>query len=115
MGKHRMIDPKEYEHLELVFNILKYPSLKNTVRRLNIAASHCQKVLTPAETSLTQLLQEMIERGDQQELYKNADVIKAAFYKELRKEKIASGISVETQSEENTDGQQTHEKMLSIA
>ena len=54
---------------------------------------------------LTQLLKEMIERGDQQELYKNADAIKAAFYKELRKEKIASGVSVETQSEENSDNQ----------
>ncbi len=36
--------------------------------------------------------QEMLERGNQQELYKFADTIKAAFYKTLKKEKIAAGI-----------------------
>jgi hypothetical protein len=36
--------------------------------------------------------QEMLERGNQQELYKFADTIKAAFYKTLKKEKISAGI-----------------------
>ncbi len=39
--------------------------------------------------------QDMVAKGDQQELYKNADAIKAAFYKVLKKEKIASGVFAE--------------------
>ncbi|MCI1779598.1 MAG: DUF349 domain-containing protein [Bacteroidales bacterium] len=35
--------------------------------------------------------EEMIARGNQQELYKNADLIKASFYKILRKEKTEAG------------------------
>jgi hypothetical protein len=41
---------------------------------------------------IIQSFQEMLERGDQQELYKYAEIIKAAFYKVLKKEKIASGM-----------------------
>lgn len=40
---------------------------------------------------ILQIFQEMIERGDQQELYKHAEGIKAAFYKALKREKIAAG------------------------
>ncbi len=39
--------------------------------------------------------QDMVSKGDQQELYKNADAIKTAFYKVLKKEKIASGVFAE--------------------
>lgn len=35
--------------------------------------------------------EEMLARGDQQELYKYSDVIKASFYKVLKREKIAAG------------------------
>jgi Domain of Unknown Function (DUF349). len=54
---------------------------------------------------IIQSFQEMLERGDQQELYKYAEIIKAAFYKVLKKEKIASGMFNE-KSEEivTTDG-----------
>src|SRR5574344_1602166 len=41
---------------------------------------------------IIQSFQEMLERGDQQELYKYAEIIKAAFYKVLKREKIASGM-----------------------
>lgn len=41
---------------------------------------------------ILQLFEELLQRGDQQEMYKNADVIKAAFYKALKREKIASGV-----------------------
>ena len=41
------------------------------------------------------LFGQMIQEGDQQKLYKYAEPIKAAFYKVLRKEKIASGMFVE--------------------
>ncbi|MBR5906787.1 MAG: DUF349 domain-containing protein [Bacteroidales bacterium] len=51
-----------------------------------------------SEKSLNEILslfEKMIEKGDQQALYKFAEPIKAAFYKVLRKEKIASGAFVE--------------------
>ncbi len=51
-----------------------------------------------SEKSLNEILtlfKDMLERKDQQELYKNVEPIKAAFYKVLRKEKIASGVFVE--------------------
>lgn len=41
---------------------------------------------------IVQYFQDMIERGDQQEMYKYADLIKASFYKTLKKEKIATGL-----------------------
>ncbi|MGM9774523.1 MAG: DUF349 domain-containing protein [Candidatus Egerieousia sp.] len=41
------------------------------------------------------LFTEMLERGDQQEIYKNAEVIKASFYKVLRREKMAAGLFVQ--------------------
>ena len=40
---------------------------------------------------LVDLLQELLDKGDVQQLYKYADGIKAAFYKTLKKEKIAAG------------------------
>ena len=43
---------------------------------------------------LIQAFEEMLERGDQQELYKHSDFIKSAFYKVLRAEKSAAGIFV---------------------
>jgi len=51
-----------------------------------------------SEKSLNEILslfEQMIQEGDQQKLYKNAEPIKAGFYKVLRKEKIASGLFVE--------------------
>lgn len=41
---------------------------------------------------IIQAFQAMVDRGDQQELYKYSEIIKAAFYKVLKKEKIASGL-----------------------
>lgn len=40
---------------------------------------------------IVQVFQEMIDRGDQQEMYKYAEAIKASFYKALKREKIAIG------------------------
>ena len=40
---------------------------------------------------IIQAFEEMLARGDQQELYKYSDVIKASFYKVLKREKIAAG------------------------
>ena len=51
-------------------------------------------------SEIVQVFQQMVEKGDQQELYKNADAIKAAFYKELKKERVASGSDVEAEQEE---------------
>ncbi|MDD2242013.1 MAG: DUF349 domain-containing protein [Bacteroidales bacterium] len=55
---------------------------------------------TKSLSEILRLFQEMIDRGDQQELYKNADIIKASFYKVLKKEKIASGMFMQPGSEE---------------
>jgi len=46
---------------------------------------------------IVQYFQDMIERGDQQEMYKYADSVKAAFYKTLKKEKIATGMVFSSQ------------------
>ena len=56
---------------------------------------------------IIQAFQDMLDRADQQELYKNADAMKAAFYKVLKREKVAAGVfeesaAVEGESEEQT-------------
>ena len=51
--------------------------------------------------SLKELLdnfQHLIDSGDQRELYKHAEMIKAAFYKVLKREKIASGFVAPTET-----------------
>ena len=62
--------------------------LENT----EIQGSHFPDYSNKSLKEITQIFEEMIERGDQQELYKYADSLKAAFYKVLKKEKIASGL-----------------------
>ena len=51
-------------------------------------------------SEIVQVFKEMMEKGDQQELYKNADAIKGAFYKELKKERVAAGSDVEAVQQE---------------
>jgi len=46
---------------------------------------------------------ELLEAGDMQQLHKNAEVIKACFYKKLRAEKIASGIQIAEPSEDEAE------------
>lgn len=46
------------------------------------------------------IFQEMVDKGDQQEMYKYAEGIKAAFYKALKREKIAIGFQLPS---DNTD------------
>ncbi|MCR5708909.1 MAG: DUF349 domain-containing protein [Bacteroidales bacterium] len=41
---------------------------------------------------IVDMFKELVEGENMQQLYKNAEALKAAFYKKLRKEKIASGI-----------------------
>lgn len=41
---------------------------------------------------IIEIFRQMLDKGDQQEMYKNADALKAAFYKILKKEKIAAGV-----------------------
>ena len=56
---------------------------------------------------IVQSFQGMLDRGDQQEMYKYADSIKATFYKVLKKEKIAIGYVAISHEEPNTG--ETHE------
>lgn len=60
---------------------------------------------------ITEIFQQLLGKGDQQELYKYADALKTAFYKVLKKEKIAAGVfeapavaAEEHQSEEEGSG-----------
>lgn len=79
---------------------------------------------------IIQNFQEMLDRGDQQELYKHAEAIKAAFYKVLKKEKIAAGVFIDTvtelgqnsnamdvapstEGEETADAKQAEQEMVS--
>lgn len=53
---------------------------------------------------ITQLFQEMLDKGDQQELYKHAELIKAAFYKVLKREKIAAGLYIQEPGDTTVPG-----------
>jgi len=79
----------------------KQESLKNEVQ----PEAEIQESQDYSEKSLNEILslfEQMIQEGDQQKLYKNAEPIKAGFYKVLRKEKIASGVFVEPGMGEQT-------------
>jgi len=52
---------------------------------------------------IIQIFQELLDRGDQQEMYKYAEGIKAAFYKALKREKIAAGFHTPIESTEGTE------------
>jgi hypothetical protein len=62
---------------------------------------------------IIQVFQEMIERGDQQEMYRCADNIKAAFYKTLKKEKIAAGVTAPANEEREEGEPQEEENIIS--
>lgn len=89
----------------------------STQEMLEIAVNN-EQIESPdySEMSLDGLMdtfQKMLQRGDQQELYKNADLIKSAFYKELKREKAAAGMPVEqaaSTSDENIP-QENHESV----
>ncbi len=46
---------------------------------------------------LIKTFEDLLQKGDQQEMYKHADNIKAVFYKTLKKEKIAAGMTISDQ------------------
>ncbi len=52
---------------------------------------------------IIQIFQELLDRGDQQEMYKYAEGIKAAFYKALKREKIAAGFHVPVEATEGVE------------
>lgn len=59
-----------------------------------------------SELSLKEIIQnfqDLLERKDQHEMYKFADSIKAAFYKTLKKEKIAAGMTLPVQDEKEEE------------
>ena len=60
---------------------------------------------------IVQSFQEILDRGDQQELYKYAESIKAAFYKTLKKEKIAAGFITVQQDSGVASGEGEEEKI----
>lgn len=74
-----------------------------------------QEVTTEGETDYSEMglkdiiqsFQEMLDRGDQQELYKYSEIIKAAFYKVLKKEKIASGMFADKEGAQDDNAEKT--------
>lgn len=75
-------------------------SPESTTESANLAEypDHSSKSLK----EIVQLFQQMLDRGDQQEMYKYADGLKAAFYKALKREKIAAGFQVPQEITENS-------------
>ena len=60
---------------------------------------------------IVQSFQELLDKGDQQEMYKYADSIKAAFYKTLKKEKIAAGFVAVPQEDGVASGEEDEAKV----
>jgi len=52
---------------------------------------------------IIQIFQNLLDKGDQQEMYKYAEGIKAAFYKALKREKIAAGFHAPADNLEGTE------------
>jgi len=68
-----------------------------------------------SELSLKEIIQnfqDLLERKDQHEMYKFADSIKAAFYKTLKKEKIAAGMTLPVHDEKE-DEESSEENIVS--
>ncbi|HBG23860.1 MAG: hypothetical protein A2X17_05050 [Bacteroidetes bacterium GWF2_41_61] len=68
-----------------------------------------------SELSLKEIIQnfqDLLERRDQHEMYKFADSIKAAFYKTLKKEKIAAGMTLPVHDEKE-DEESSEENIVS--
>ncbi len=66
------------------------PEITTESENLSEYPDHSSKSLK----EITQLFQDLLDRGDQQEMYKYAEGIKASFYKALKREKIAAGFQV---------------------
>jgi hypothetical protein len=56
---------------------------------------------------IVQIFQELLDRGDQQEMYKYAEGIKASFYKALKREKIAAGFQLPQEAAESKEDEQS--------
>ena len=56
---------------------------------------------------IVQIFQELLDRGDQQEMYKYAEGIKASFYKALKREKIAAGFQLPQETAESREEEQS--------
>jgi len=75
--------------------------LENTLSKDSLSEypDHSNKSLK----EILQIFQEMIDRGDQQEMYKLVEGIKAAFYKALKREKIAAGFVAPAENGESAE------------
>lgn len=73
-------------------------------------------LMTLSDKSLSEILrafEEVLARGNQQEMYRCADAIKASFYKALKREKIAAGYVEQAVSEQTVSGQAVSEQAVS--
>ena len=73
--------------------------------------AYLQKLSDLSLNEILQFFQSVIERGDQQEMFKVADFVKSSFYKALKRDKVASGYvaapesgNIEGEASENAEG-----------
>ena len=67
------------------------PEAENSVEQPAVMTEEVIDYSNKGLKELVDLFQELLDKGDVQQLYKYAEGIKAAFYKTLKKEKIAAG------------------------
>lgn len=72
---------------------------------IEINEEYLQDLSSKSLKDLLQIFEAIIEKGDQQEMYKYSETIKASFYKTLKREKIAAGFlePSENHTEESTE------------
>ncbi len=77
------------------------PLLENTEETIETNQSEdlLQDLSSKSLKDIVTVFQEVVERGDSQEMYKYAEPIKAIFYKTLKREKIAAGYVEPVESE----------------
>ena len=85
------------EELEVIDEEVVVEELKEEKKSIDLDAEELNKM---SLKEILQIFEEILERCDQQEMYKMAERIKAAFYVTLKREKIAVGYVAPSSDEE---------------
>lgn len=73
-------------------------AVENAAQTIRMSEEYLQNLSSQSLKEILQVFQDIIERGDQQEMYKYSEAIKASFYKALKREKIAAGFQAPAES-----------------
>ena len=93
--------------LETTEEIIENPQSEEEVSLISEEILH--DLANKSLKDIVTLFESLVEKGDQQEMYKYAEPIKAVFYKTLKKEKIAAGFLAPV--EEISEEQEVEEKI----